>query len=97
MGSVLPCCRTGGRGRLVDVGQQTVPRCPCCGYRTGCGTCPVCYWTSGGQGGGPSDAATDGVNVRLTLAVARLNFRIYGASLPRYQDLVRPPRRDEWP
>lgn len=77
--------------------QQTVPRCPCCGYRTGCGTCPVCYWTGGGQGGVYSDATTDGVNVELNLADARLNFHIYGASLPRYRDLVRPPHPDEWP
>jgi len=57
----------------------------------------VCYWTDRSQGGGPSDAATDGINVELNLADARLNFRIYGASQRRYQDMVRPPRRDEWP
>jgi hypothetical protein len=77
--------------------EQSVPRCPCCGYRTGCTTCPVCYWTNDGQGGRHSEVATDGLNGELSLAEARLNFRVYGASLPRYQDLVRPPRRDEWP
>jgi len=92
-----PCCLADGRGRLAGVGQQTVPRCLCCGYRTGCSTCPVCYWTDDGQAGRHCDAATDGLNEDLSLADARLNFRIYGASLPRYQDVVRPPRRDEWP
>ncbi|GGM27250.1 hypothetical protein GCM10007977_030570 [Dactylosporangium sucinum] len=36
-------------------------------------------------------------NGELSLADARLNFSIYGASAPRYQELVRPPRDDERP
>jgi Cysteine-rich CPCC len=38
-----------------------------------------------------------GPNDGLSLVDARLNFSIYGASAPRYQDLVRPPRADEHP
>ena len=60
-------------------------------------TCPICYWTDSGQPGRHADTVTDGLNADLNLADARLNFRIYGASLPRYQDLVRPPRPDERP
>jgi len=37
------------------------------------------------------------LNGDLSLADARLNFLIYGASLPRYQSLVCPPLREEWP
>jgi hypothetical protein len=85
------------RDRLFRVGQPTLPRCPCCGYRTGCTTCPVCYWTHDGNGGRHSGAAIDGLNGQLTLTEARLNFSIYGASAPRYQDLVRSPRLDEQP
>jgi hypothetical protein len=44
-----------------------------------------------------STPATGSVNGNLSLADARLNFRIYGASAARYQDLVRPPRGDEQP
>ncbi|MBB4957378.1 hypothetical protein FHR38_001111 [Micromonospora polyrhachis] len=39
----------------------------------------------------------DGPNGDLTLSHARLNFAIYGACHPRYQDTVRPPRPDELP
>ncbi len=70
--------------------QSPASRCPCCGYRTGCTTCPVCYWTDDGH-------AIDGFNGDLTLAEAQLNFSIYGASAPRYQDLVRSARPDELP
>jgi len=67
-----------------------MPSCPCCGSRTGCVTCPVCYWTD--------DRRTDPgsfPNGTMTLEEARLNVAIYGASAPRYQRLVRPPRPDE--
>jgi hypothetical protein len=44
------------------------------------------------------DAAHGGSpNGELTLREARLNFAIYGACHPRYEDLVRPPRADEHP
>jgi hypothetical protein len=38
-----------------------------------------------------------GPNGALSLSDARLNFAIYGASHPRYQDVVRAPRSDERP
>jgi hypothetical protein len=40
---------------------------------------------------------TGSLNGDLSLVEARLNFSIYGASSPRYRDLVRPPRLDERP
>ncbi|GAB3145655.1 hypothetical protein GCM10027290_25910 [Micromonospora sonneratiae] len=74
-----------------------VDACPCCGYRTGCETCPVCFWTDDGRRDAEADIVQDGPNGDLTLSHARLNFAIYGASHPRYQDMVRPPRPDEAP
>lgn len=67
--------------------------CPCCASRTGRGTCPVCFWTNDGQ----SDVVRGGPNGDLSLSHARLNFAVYDASHPRYQDMVRPPRADERP
>jgi hypothetical protein len=84
---------------LIAVGQHTViDRCPCCGYRTGCTTCPVCFWTDDGRPEQAVDVALgDSPNGDLTLRDARLNFAIYGACHPRYEKLVRPPRPDEQP
>ncbi len=73
----------------------SVKRCPCCDYRTGCSTCPVCFWTDDGQGDEDADVVRDGPNGDLSLSTARLNFAIYGASHRRYLDVVRPPRADE--
>lgn len=39
----------------------------------------------------------DGPNGELSLSHARLNFAIYGASHPRYQEMVRAARPDEQP
>jgi hypothetical protein len=73
------------------VGDRPLTPCPCCGSRTGCATCPVCYWTD--------DRPTDDTapNGSLSLGEARLNFAIYGASQRRYRQLVRPARVDELP
>jgi hypothetical protein len=72
--------------------------CSCCGFRTGgSGTCPVCFWTNDGQDDGDPDVVRGGPNGDLSLSHARLNFEIYGASHPRYQETVRPPRDDERP
>jgi hypothetical protein len=79
------------------VSQRPPDRCRCCGYRTGCTTCPVCFWTDDGRAGFRPDDVLDGQNGDLTLRDARLNFAIYGASHPRYQSLVRPPRPEELP
>lgn len=77
--------------------EQSPARCPCCGYRTGCATCPVCFWTDDGRGEADAGVVIDGPNGALTLANARLNFFVYGASDPKYRELVRPPRGDELP
>jgi hypothetical protein len=79
------------------VGQPLLPRCPCCGYRTGCMTCPVCYWTDDGQSDADANAVRGGPNGELSLSDARLNFAIYGASDRRYRGVVRAPRVDEYP
>lgn len=71
--------------------------CPCCGCRTGCRTCPVCFWTDDGRRDPEAPAPAGGPNGDLTLAEARLNYAIYTASHPRYHDLVRPPRPEERP
>jgi hypothetical protein len=77
------------------VGQQTLHRCVCCGYRTGCTTCPICYWTDDRRNDLPSSNAASNLNTDLSLADARLNFSIYGASatpLPT-PGTPAPPRR----
>lgn len=79
------------------MGQHAIPPCPCCGYRTGCTTCPICYWTDDGRPDQDAALVVAGPNDGLSLVDARLNFSIYGASAPRYRDLVRPPRADEHP
>lgn len=84
---------------LIAVGQHLlIERCPCCGYRTGCTTCPVCFWTDDGRTDQDLDLPVDSSpNGELTLREARLNFAIYGACHRRYVDLVRQPRADELP
>jgi hypothetical protein len=83
--------------RLMPVGPRLLDRCPCCRYRTGCTTCPVCFWTDDGQSDKDTEVVHDGPNGELSLAEARLNFAIYGACHRRYQELVRSPRDDERP
>ncbi|MFD6564807.1 CPCC family cysteine-rich protein [Micromonospora profundi] len=82
----------------ASVGEHVVPvGCPCCASRTGGGTCPVCFWTDDGQTDADADAVRGGANGDLSLTYARLNYAVYGASHPRYQDMVRPARPDERP
>lgn len=84
--------------KVIAVGQQLlINRCPCCGYRTGCTTCPVCFWTDDGRTEQQENALHGDANGELTLREARLNFAIYGACHRRYTELVRPPREDEHP
>ena len=75
--------------------DRPVIPCPCCGSRTGCLTCPVCYWTD--DRGTDAHATRNGPNGSLSLDEAKLRFAIYGASQRRYQQLVRPARPDELP
>lgn len=80
------------------VDDRWVPAaCPCCTYRTGGGTCPVCFWTDDGQSDADADVVRGRANGDLSLSHARLNFAVYGACHPRYQELVRAPRADEMP
>jgi Cysteine-rich CPCC len=55
----------------------------------------VCYWTNDRRT--DTHIALAGPNGSLSLDEARLNFAIYGASQPRYQQLVRPARPEELP
>jgi Cysteine-rich CPCC len=72
----------------------SIDPCPCCGYWTGCRTCPICFWSQAGDGVdlGPMH---DDPNQGLSLAHARLNYAIYGACHPRYRDVVRVPHDSE--
>jgi hypothetical protein len=79
------------------VEQFVVSPCACCGYRTGGGTCPVCFWTEDGSTDQDAKVVKGGPNGELSLEEARLNFAIYGASHRRYEDVVRKPREDELP
>ncbi len=74
--------------------MEQISQCSCCGFRTGCRTCPVCYWTNDDA---PAAPPADGSNGDLSLGEARLNFALYGASRRRYVELVRAPRADERP
>ncbi|MFD0973851.1 CPCC family cysteine-rich protein [Plantactinospora endophytica] len=71
--------------------------CLCCAHRTGGGTCPICFWTDDGSTEQNAGTPRGGPNGDLSLADARLNYAIYNASHPRYQDAVRQPRPEELP
>ncbi len=86
-----------GHAKLPAVDRPTIKQCPCCYYRTGCTTCPVCFWTDDGQDDSDADVVRGTSNGDLSLTDARLNFAIYGASHRRYSDVVRAPRPDERP
>lgn len=77
------------------MGPSSIEPCPCCGHRTGCRTCPVCFWTDDGRGGADLEALRGGPNGDLSLRHARLNYAIYGACHPRYREVVRVPRESE--
>jgi hypothetical protein len=86
-----------GHGKLAAVDRPTVKQCPCCYYRTGCTTCPVCFWTDDGQNDTDADIVRGTSNGELSLTEARLTFAIYGASHRRYTEVVRAARSDERP
>lgn len=58
-------------------------------------TCPVCFWTDPAQADPGAFVAVGGPNGDLTLSEAKLNFALYGASHPKYQEVVRKPRPEE--
>jgi len=75
-------------------------RCPCCGFLTlfgrgGFEICQVCYWEDDGQDDHDAEVVRGGPNGDLSLAVARENFKIHGASDAKYVSSVRPPADDE--
>lgn len=58
----------------------------------------MCFWTDDGRRDPDAGVVTPGSrNGDMSLAEARLNFTVYGASHRRYQQVVRPPRPDEYP
>jgi hypothetical protein len=74
--------------------------CPCCGYltlfgRAGFEICQVCYWEDDGQDDHDAEEVRGGPNGDLSLAVARKNFRVCGASDPKFRGSVRAPTEDE--
>ena len=76
--------------------------CPCCGHltfeREPSGTfelCPVCFWEDD-----PvqyEDHDYEGGANRVSLNMARSNFREFGASERQFVNNVRPPRPGEYP
>jgi hypothetical protein len=84
-------------GKLSAVDRPTIKPCPCCYNRTGCSTCPVCFWTDDGQNDTDADEVRGTSNGDLSLTEARLNVAIYGASHRRYTGVVRAARADERP
>jgi len=86
----------------VSTSEHNRVACPCCGYRTlsdrgGFEICPVCWWEDDGQDDLDCDIVRGGPNGVLSLAHARVIFRSFGASDPRFVKSVRPALPDEVP
>ena len=76
--------------------------CPCCacltlGERGGFEICPVCFWEDDGQDAVDADEVRGGPNGRLSLAVARYNYRRFGACDERFVGRTRTPLASELP
>jgi hypothetical protein len=76
-------------------------KCPCCGFRTlkklaNDDICPVCYWHDDGQNDENANEVLGGPNLDLSLAVARVNFRSFGAAHKDYIRYVRAPHTNEY-
>ncbi len=76
--------------------------CPCCGYLTfnrepgsTFELCPVCFWQDDPVQFEDHDSER-GAN-RVSLNMARLHFREFGASEKEFLELVRPPWPEEMP
>lgn len=75
-------------------------RCPCCLKRTihepaAYEICPVCFWEDDGQDDIDADIVRGGPNGKLSLVVARQNFKQIGAADPKDLTHVRPPTKEE--
>lgn len=57
--------------------------------------CPVCWWEDDGQDSDDAFEVRATVNGDLSLAEARLNFQLCGASHPRFVRYVRKPKACE--
>ena len=81
--------------------MDTYP-CPCCGFLTmneeppgSFDICPVCYWEDDiAQYNNPD--LRGGAN-EVSLKEARSNYCLFGASSPKFLDVVRPPLQQEVP
>jgi hypothetical protein len=76
--------------------------CPCCGFltlseRSSYEICPVCFWEDDGQDEHDADVVRGGPNRKLSLTIARENYRSFGASDTRRRQFVRPPLAHEYP
>lgn len=90
---------------FVNVSKPEEPqktyRCPCCGFKTLYGRgqdeiCRVCFWEDDGQDDHDADEVRGGPNRSLSLSQARLNFRDFATSDPRFAANVRAPLEDEF-
>ena len=75
-------------------------RCPCCGFRTletagALALCPVCWWEDDGQEDVDAAEVRLTVNGFLSLTEAREQYKVCGASHPRYLPYVRKPLEAE--
>lgn len=87
--------------RSTFAGKEGGPyRCPCCGFKTldergGFDICAVCFWEDDGQDDADADTVRGGANGRLSLTMARANFREFGACERKHVVNVRKPMADE--
>ena len=76
--------------------------CPCCAFvtlpmRGGYDICPVCFWEDDGQDEHDAGRVRGGPNGALSLAQARRNYAVFGATEQRLLPHVRSPLPEERP
>lgn len=77
-------------------------QCPCCRNNTLSergvfDICPVCFWEDDGQDDHDAEVVRGGPNGALSLALARENYREFGACQSDMLQHVRRPTPDELP
>jgi hypothetical protein len=85
---------------LIESKPGVTFRCPCCGSKTldmrgGFEICPVCFWEDDGQDDHDADVVRGGPNGKLSLTLARANYREFAACQRSALEHVRPPHPDE--